>query len=258
MNDLQIFNRDIIPVYTTDTGERVVKGREMYDRLGVTERYSKWFDRMAGYGFACDTDYTPYQTVHPQNGQKIEDHFLKFDMAKHIAMIQRSEIGFQIRQKLIELEKKATLALPIDYAAALRALADEVESKKQLEHQNAKQAQLIGELKPKADYLDQILRNKGLVTTTAIAKDYGMSGSAFNKLLHSLAVQYNQSGQWLLYAKYHSMGYTHSETVNITHKDGTPDIKMHTRWTQKGRLFLYELLKGNGILPMIEQEAKAS
>lgn len=116
-----------------------------------------------------------------------------------------------------------------------------------------KQRQIIGELKPKADYTDLILKNKGLVTITQIAKDYGMSGQAMNKLLHDLGVQYKQSSQWLLYAEHHGKGYTHSETVKIIRKDGTPDIKMNTKWTQKGRLFLYELLKENGILPIIEQ-----
>lgn len=114
--------------------------------------------------------------------------------------------------------------------------------------------QIIGELKPRADYTDKILKNTGLVTMTQIAKDYGMTGQAMNKLLHELGVQYKQSGQWLLYSKYHSMGYTHSETVDIVRSDGRPDVKMNTKWTQKGRLFLYNLLKENGVVPVIEQD----
>lgn len=113
--------------------------------------------------------------------------------------------------------------------------------------------QIIGELKPRADYTDKILKNTGLVTMTQIAKDYGMTGQAMNKLLHDLGIQYKQSGQWLLYSKYHGMGYTHSETVDIVRSDGRPDVKMNTKWTQKGRLFLYNLLKENGIVPVIEQ-----
>ena len=117
--------------------------------------------------------------------------------------------------------------------------------------------QIIGELKPRADYTDKILKNTGLVTMTQIAKDYGMTGQAMNKLLHDLGVQYKQSGQWLLYSKYHGMGYTHSETVDIVRSDGRPDIKMNTKWTQKGRLFLYNLLKENGVVPVIEQNEVA-
>ncbi|MDE6019975.1 MAG: phage antirepressor KilAC domain-containing protein [Ruminococcus sp.] len=121
----------------------------------------------------------------------------------------------------------------------------------------AVQEQQIKELKPRADYTDKILQNKGLVTITQIAKDYGMSGKMLNKKLHELGVQYKQSAQWLLYAKYQDKGYTHSETVNIKRSDGRPEIKMNTKWTQKGRLFLYELLKADGVLPLIEQESVA-
>lgn len=137
---------------------------------------------------------------------------------------------------------------------ALTALKEEREKRKSLETENAQQKQIIGELKPRADYTDRILSNKGLVTITQIAKDYGMSGRKMNKLLEDLHVQYKQSGQWLLYADYHDKGYTHSKTINITRKDGTPDVTMETKWTQKGRLFIYDLLKSKDILPTIEQE----
>ena len=136
------------------------------------------------------------------------------------------------------------------------ALKDEQDKRKALELETSKQKQLIGELKPKADYVDRILQNKGLVTITQIAKDYGMSGRTLNKKLHALGVQYKQSDQWLLYNRYHGCGYTHSRTIDITRSDGSPDIKMETKWTQKGRLFLYELLKEHGILPVIERDNK--
>ena len=116
-----------------------------------------------------------------------------------------------------------------------------------------KSKQIIGELKPKADYTDRILQNKGLVTITQIAKDYGMSGKAMNERLHELGIIYKLGGQWLLYSKYQAKGYTHSETVDITHSDGRADVVMNTKWTQKGRLFLYQKLKKHGILPVIEQ-----
>ena len=80
-----------------------------------------------------------------------------------------------------------------------------------------------------------------------------MSAVEFNKLLHKLEIQYKQSNQWLLYRKYHGKGYTHSETVDIRRSNGKEDIKMNTKWTQKGRLFLYNKLKENNILPVIEQ-----
>lgn len=114
--------------------------------------------------------------------------------------------------------------------------------------------QQVKELQPKADYYDQILANKGLVTTTSIAKNYGMTANELNKLLHDFKVQFNQSGSWYLYSKHQSNGYTHTIPVPYTHKDGRKDIKPQTKWTQKGHIFIYELLKTHDILPMIEQE----
>lgn len=124
---------------------------------------------------------------------------------------------------------------------------------KELQLEVARKNQLIGELQPKANYVDKILNNKGLVTVTQISKDYGMSAKKMNSLLHSLGVQYKQSGQWLLYSKYHGMGYTHSKTIDIIRTDGRADIVMESKWTQKGRLFIYELLKSNNIYPIIER-----
>ncbi|WP_279000603.1 phage antirepressor KilAC domain-containing protein [Thomasclavelia cocleata] len=144
-------------------------------------------------------------------------------------------------------------ALPSNYKEALLQLLARIEENEKLELSNKIKDQQIAELKPKADYCDLILKNKGLVTISQIAKDYGKSGKALNNILHNLGIQYKQSGQWLLYSKYQNKGYTQSETIDITRSNGMPDVKMNTKWTQKGRLFLYELLKANDILPMIEQ-----
>lgn len=133
-------------------------------------------------------------------------------------------------------------------------LKAEKEKARRLETEVKIRDQLIGELKPKADYTDTILDSKSLISVTQIAKDYGYSGQAFNQLLHNLKVQYWCDGQWLLYAKYHHKGYTHSQTYNIVKPGGKEVLtEMLTKWTQKGRLFLYDLLKEQGIVPLIEQ-----
>ncbi|EGT4059185.1 TPA: phage antirepressor KilAC domain-containing protein [Clostridioides difficile] len=144
--------------------------------------------------------------------------------------------------------------LPTTYKEALQHLIEQVEVNEKLQLEGKMKDQVIKELKPKADYTDMILKNKGLVTITQIAKDYGMSGKEMNKILHERGIQYKQSGQWLLYKQHQGKGYTHSETIDITRSDGMTDVKMTTKWTQKGRLFLYDLLKVNNILPDIEKE----
>lgn len=131
----------------------------------------------------------------------------------------------------------------------------ELRSKNQdLINETQKQQQLLLELQPKADYLDNILKNKSIVPITYIAKDYGMSGIKMNQLLHELGVQYKMGQTWLLYQKYQAFGYTHSKITEIVRTNGRLDTKVNMEWTQKGRIFLYELLKKNGIVPTIEKE----
>lgn len=109
--------------------------------------------------------------------------------------------------------------------------------------------QQVHELKPKATYYDLVLQNKSLLSVSKIAKDYGMSARALNKLLHELGVQYKQGDIWLLYAKHQDKGYTHTSTYALDEEHS----KVTTKWTQKGRLFIYDLLKDNNILPTIER-----
>lgn len=110
--------------------------------------------------------------------------------------------------------------------------------------------QRVMELQPKASYYDLILQNKTLLSVTQIAKDYGKSAVWLNNKLHELGIQFKQGGTWLLYQKFAEKGYTQSTTHAI---DDTRS-KLLTKWTQKGRLAIYETLKDEGILPLIEIE----
>lgn len=111
--------------------------------------------------------------------------------------------------------------------------------------------QRVNELQPKADYYDSILKNKSLMTISVIAKNYGMSAKGMNALLHDLGVQYNHAGTWLMYSKHQNKGYTHTEMIPV---QGSEKLVPSTKWTQKGHIFIYELLKSNGVLPLIEQK----
>lgn len=136
----------------------------------------------------------------------------------------------------------------------LMQLKDERSKRAALENTVAVQSQQIAELSPKASYYDLILQSQGAVSISKIAKDYGKSAIWMNQKLSELGVQYYQGHMWLLYQKYAEQGYTQSKSYPIVRKDGANDCVMNTCWTQKGRLFLYELLKRNGILPLIEKE----
>ena len=127
----------------------------------------------------------------------------------------------------------------------------------QLKEKDVKIERLTAELEvssKKATYLDLIVETKDGMTATQVAQDYGLSAKKFNALLHALGVQRKVNEQWILYAKYQGKGYIASKTFTYTDSTGKNHAKINTVWTQKGRLFLYELLKANGILPLIERE----
>lgn len=75
-----------------------------------------------------------------------------------------------------------------------------------------------------------------------------------NPYLHEKGVQFKQGDIWLLYQKYAQKGYTSTKTHSYPGTDGETHTKVHTYWTQKGRLFIYELMKSDGMMPLIEQE----
>lgn len=132
-------------------------------------------------------------------------------------------------------------------------LKEEQEKRRALESTVAVQSQQITELQPKASYYDVVLNSKDLLSIGKIAKDFGKSAVWLNKWLHEQGVQYKQGEIWLLYQKYAEQGYTSTKTRTYNGDDGAVHTKVHTYWTQKGRLFIYDLLKTNGILPLIEK-----
>jgi len=114
--------------------------------------------------------------------------------------------------------------------------------------------QQIAEYEPKISYLDMILSSTDTVATSQIAADYGMSAIALNKLLNKLGVQHKISGQWILYRRHMNQGYTKSHTSEIPKSDGGVKVVMNTKWTQKGRIFIYEILKKEGHYPQMDLE----
>lgn len=136
---------------------------------------------------------------------------------------------------------------------SLEALKAERAKNAELEETVGVQKQQIAELQPKASYYDVVLNCKDLISTSVIAKDYGWSGTKLNKILHDKKIQFKQGKIWLLYQKYAKMGYTSTKAQPFLKPDGTEGVSPHTYWTQKGRLFIYDLLKADGIVPMIER-----
>lgn len=136
---------------------------------------------------------------------------------------------------------------------ALLSYKAEREKRMALETKTAEQAKQITEMQPKVTYYDIVLNCKDVVPVNAIAKDYGQSAKWLNQWLRDHKIQYRQGKLWHLYQKYADKGYTKTKTLPIPAASNENRVCIHTYWTQKGRLFIYEQLKGHGILPLIEQ-----
>lgn len=195
---------------------------------------------------------------HPQNKQRYRMFYMNRDGFTLLVMGFTGKEALDFKLKYIEAFNKMEVELskpqlPGTYKEALLALVKEVEEKEQLQLENQMYQQEIADMKPKITYVDEVLKCTDLLTTTQIADDYGMSARAFNSLLHKNGIQYNINKQWLLYSRFKGQGYTKSETTTFKKSDGSTGTSMLTKWTQKGRLFLYETLKGKGILPTMER-----
>lgn len=263
MNELQIFKSPEFGQVRTVTidGEPWMVGKDIATALGYTNTRKALNDHVDDEDKGvtkCDTlGGAQEMTVINESGLYSLVLSSKLPTAKKFKHWITSEVLPAIRKHgaYMTPEKIEEALLNPDTLIKLATeLKAEREARKNAELEAASAKQLIGELKPKADYTDRILSSKGTVPTTAIAKDYGMSAKALNQKLHELRVIYRMGSQWFLYAKYQARGYTHSKTFDFKHSDGRPDCKMQTEWTQKGRLFLYQLLKKHGILPMIERD----
>lgn len=144
--------------------------------------------------------------------------------------------------------------IPTTMKEALQIALEQAEKIEFLENRVEEQNQIIGEFKPIKDYVDTILSSEDTMTITQIAADYGLSGIALNKILHDEKLIRNVGGQWLLYIEHMNKGYTKSDTIIIKRKDGTDKSILTTKWTQKGRLKIHEILTNLGIKANIDKE----
>lgn len=236
---------ELIKVTKDNKGNSVVSGRELHDFLGVNTPYTQWFERMVGYGFTENVDFIglSQKSEKPIGGRPQQDHALTIDMAKEISMIQRTDKGKQARQYFIEVEKaykqgQTQYKLPQTFSEALIELAKEVKKNEVL--------------KPKAEKYDRYLSNKGLITITEIAKEYGMSGKGLNKFLHEKGVIYKKGDKWFVYQRYANDGLVGYEIFMPEDKE----IRRTLKWTPKGEQFIRNLLEDEGIKPVLERPSQ--
>lgn len=166
-------------------------------------------------------------------------------------LILASGYDAKLREKIIdrweELERQkqyGNYQVPQSFADALLLAAQQQKQLESLTEQNKLQSQQLKQAAPKVEYFDKALSSTGTFTATQIAKEFGWGAETLNRKLKELGVQYKQNGQWILYAKYDGKEYTRSIPRTFTKSDGTTGSQMQTVWTEKGRLFVHQLLKG--------------
>lgn len=245
-----------------EAGEPAVSARDLHEGLEIKTAFKDWFPRMCEYGFEKGKDFNPliFEQVRTEGNREVKrqitDYQITIDMAKQICMLQRTEKGKQYRQYFLDLEKAWNTPEQV-MARALKIANATVDSLKErckfLGGQVVEQQKVIEKLEPKASYYDLVLQSPDLITTTIIAKDYGMSAKKFNTMLKNMHIQFKLNGNWVLYQEHAGNGYAKYRTHLFEDHEGVGHTKEHLYWTQKGRLFLYDSLKQIGILPEIEK-----
>ncbi|WP_298608102.1 phage antirepressor KilAC domain-containing protein [uncultured Veillonella sp.] len=237
---------NLIPINVTQNDEQYVSGRDLHMFLEISTRYNDWFKRMCEYGFVESVDYTPItqkRVTAQGNTTKQTNHNLSIEMAKQLCMLARNDKGREARTYFIAVERDWNSPEQV-MSRALKIANNVINEQKAL---IAQQEQQIAEFQPVRDYVDEILSSTSTLTTTQVAADYDLSARALNQILHEAKIQRNVNGQWILYKSEMGKGYTKSETFTFTRNDGRLDSRIQTKWTQKGRLRIHEILTAKGI-----------
>lgn len=240
---------ELLKVTVNKNQEQTVSGRELHAFLGIETRYDTWFGRMLQYGFEEGRDFCSKMSE-STGGRPGTDHIMKLDMAKELCMLARNEKGKLARQYFLEVEREWNSPEKV-MARALLIANGKIEA---LTLENTMQKQMIAEFKPIKDYVDTILSSEDTLTVTQIAADYGISAKQLNKILNEQRIVRNVNGQWILYKDHMNKGYTKSETIEVRRADGSKKVVMQTKWTQKGRLKIHEILTGLGYIANMDRE----
>lgn len=220
---------------------QVVSARELYKGLEIKKRFSAWVsDNFKD--FIEDIDFkgvlisTPFNPKYPDGKQQeLQDYAITISMAKELCMMSHTELGKEYRKYFLELERKWNDPKEV----VKRGYTILQNENKQLKIEN-------GILKPKAERYDRYLSNKGLITITEIAKEYGMSGVKLNQFLRDKRVIYKRGNKWFVYQKYANERY-------VGYEIHLPEGRRSLKWTPEGEMFIRELLENNNIKPVLEQ-----
>ena len=243
--------KDLIPI-KVENDQQLLSARDLHKGLGLKRQFTDWV-KQNFKDFEENTDFvfTPQSVNMPNGGTKqIKDYFLTIDMAKQLCLMSRTEKGKQYRKYLIEVERKWND--PQEVVKRGYAILQNENTQLKLENKNL--TVQLEESNKKASYLDVILGTPDALAIIQIAADYGYGAVNFNKLLKQVGIQHKVNGQWILYKVYMGKGYVVSQAFTFKDHYGKDRSKTTTYWTQKGRKLIYDVLKDNDILPLIERD----
>ncbi|MGL5580533.1 MAG: phage antirepressor KilAC domain-containing protein [Cetobacterium sp.] len=199
----------------------------------------------------------PSVTYKDKKGENRPMFELTPEEAKQILVRESKFVRKAVINRLKELEINNGHRVPISFKEALLLAAEQQEKIELLEIENKIKEQQLSEYKPRIEYLDTILNSQDTMTVTQIAADYGISAQRLNQILHEEKLQRKVSGQWLLYTEHMNNGYTKSETAEIKLKEGKSKLVINTKWTQKGRIKIHQILTELGIIANMDKRESA-
>lgn len=237
---------ELINVTLNDNQEPVVSGRQLHQVLGVKTQYTKWFERMTEYGFTENQDYlaiSQKRLTAQQNETTFKDHVLKLDMAKEIAMIQRTEKGKEVRQYFIQIEKEFNSPEKLMQRALLYANQNILKLETQLEEQ-----------KPKVIFADAVSASHTSILVGELAKLIKQNGYDIGAkrlfvwlrengyLISRRGTDWNMPTQ-----KSMELGLFEIKETSISHSDGHSTISKTPKVTGKGQQYFINKFLAGGL-----------
>ncbi|WP_010050272.1 phage antirepressor KilAC domain-containing protein [Carnobacterium maltaromaticum] len=255
MPNLQKFNNELFQLEVkSENGESLFDVESVARSLGITKTETKNGKKYTSIRWERIKSY-----LRPLVGESIgSGDFISEPMVYKLAFKANNEVAEKFQdwlavEVLPSIRKNGMYATDelLDNPDLLIEVATKLKEERTL---RLVAEQRVAEYEPKISYLDSILESTDTVTITQIAADYGLSAVAMNKRLNELKIQHKVGGQWILYTRHQREGYTKSHTTRVPKADGKEKVVMNTKWTQKGRLFIYESLKEINVYPLMDIE----
>ena len=250
--------------YESDNNEILMTAFQLGSCLGYSDPNRNINKLISRNEYLKNMEFSVVVKLTTTDGKQYNTRLFTEDGIYEITMLSKTDKARQfrafVREVIKSIRKHGAYMTPQTLTQALSTPENLIALLQTLQSEQNKNKELSAEIevmKPKASYYDLVLNCKDLVPISVIAKDYGKSATWLNRYLREKKIQYRQGNIWLLYQKYSDKGYASTKTNLVTDTGGVPHVRELLCWSQKGRLFIYKMLKNDGILPLMEHEATA-